>query len=142
MIRYANKFDMPTIRELLIEFFSASHHPLAEDIDKWSANHVDKVISSVLSGAGFILIDDKHRGMIVAIKQPSLWVPNVFILNEGMWYAKNSITATKLIKKYIEIAEDMKERGEIKQFYFNAYKDADFYKLGVRKISTCWGSYG
>lgn len=142
MIRLANKFDFDAIKSLLIDFFNDSRHPLAEEIDKWSATHVDNILTKIIAGLGFVLIDDDGQGLIVAVKHESLWVPKVFVLQEAMWYAKNKTTGVKLIKEYISIAEGMKERGEIKQFYFNAYRDADFHRYNARKISTCWGSYG
>lgn len=142
MIRLANKFDFDLIRGLLIDFFSDSRHPLVDETEKWSANHVDIVLSKIVAGLGFILIDEKKQGLLVAIKHEALWVPKVFILQEAMWYAKNKITGTRLLKEYLRIAEGMKDRGEIKQFYFNAYRAADFHRYDVMKVSTCWGSHG
>ena len=143
MIRLANKFDMDAITELLIDFHAKSRHPLASDISNWSRNHVDYILSSIFAGLGFVLISEETDGVLVAIKQPVVWFPNVFVLSEVMWHGKSKRVSTFLIEKYIDIAHDMKSRGEIGAFYFNSYGDADFARYNMNKISNMWGSnYG
>lgn len=142
MIRLANKFDMDAVIELLIDFYRKTRHPLAMDMSNWSRNHVESVLSSIFAGLGFVLISDKNDGLLVAIKQRSSWFNNIFVLSEIMWHGKSKRVGADLIEKYIEIAEGMKDRGEISGFYFNAYGESDFGRYNVSRIATVWGSHG
>lgn len=142
MIRLANKFDMDAITELLIDFHRKSRHPLASDMSNWSRTHVDSVLSNIFAGLGFVLISEENDGLLVAIKQPIAWFPNVFVLGEIMWHGKSKRVGANLIEKYIEIAHGMKDRGEISGYYFNAYGESDFWRYNVSRIATVWGSHG
>ena len=142
MIRVATKFDQDAIASLLIEFYAKTKHPLASDINKWSRNHMESVLAPLFAGAGFVLIGDDGEGLLVAVKQPIMWFPDTFILSEVMWHGKSKRGATSLIEKYMEVADGMKERGEIGGYYFNAYGESDFGRYNVTRIATVWGSHG
>ena len=139
MIRRANKFDLVLIKQFMQEFVDKTNHPLA--IKKDHA-HIDKVLSTILAGLGFVLIDEQHGGLLIAIKNPVLWEPDAFVLTEVWWSARKKTSALALLKEFVSIAETMQDNGEIRQFYFNAYGAANYRKYGIFRISMMWGSHG
>jgi hypothetical protein len=140
MIRYANKFDLDTIYDLLKDFGKKYNN----EFDILNCNHdsskeyVYKQLTNILSGCGFILIAEDKSGVLCAIKNPSLWIKDAFVLQEGMWHGLNKKTTLRLLKKYLEIGKKMKENGEVKEVYFSSYKDIDYKKLKVKKLSYHW----
>ena len=44
----------------------------------------------------------------------------------------------KFIKQYIEIGNEMKEKGEIVEFYISNFSDADLSKFGATKVCNDW----
>lgn len=138
MIRYANKFDLDDIIRLLKEF--AERSPLAIQFDpmKWSRTQIVGVLSGILAGQGFILIDEKKTSILVAVKNRPLWVPDAIQLQEVMLYSENKITMTKLVKEYVRIAKDMKAKGEIQSALMYTNKWADLEKIGLKHFENIW----
>ena len=136
MIRLANKFDNEQIKEFLKDYHRDYGNALSHQIDKWSSNYVDEQLAKIYAGLGFVLIEDD--GFLCAMRAPCFWIPNVYVLQETMWYAKSKKTSVMLIKKYIELAKRMKNKGDITQFYISTYSDADLSKLGATKRSNDW----
>jgi hypothetical protein len=136
MIRIANKFDNEQIKELLKDFHREHGNALSHHIDKWSGNYVDKQLAKIYAGLGFVLIADD--GFLCAIKAPCFWIPNLWVLQELMWYSKSKKTSVKLIKRYIEIGNAMKQDDEIVEFYIANFSDADLSKFGAKKVSNDW----
>ena len=136
MIRFANKFDNEQIKEFLKEFHRQHGNALSLHIHKWSGTFVDEQLAKIYAGIGFVLIADD--GFLCALRGPCFWIPNLWIMQEIMWYAKSKKTSVALIKKYIEIGNEMKKKGEIVQFYISNYSDADLSKLGATKLCNDW----
>jgi hypothetical protein len=55
-----------------------------------------------------------------------------------MWFSTSKKTSVKLMKKYIEIGNEMKEREEIVEFYISNFSDADLSKFGATKVCNDW----
>lgn len=136
MIRLANKFDNEQIKEFLKEFHSKHGNALSHHIDKWSGNYVDEQLTKIYAGLGFVLIADD--GFLCALRGPCFWIPNLWVLQETMWYSKSKKTSVKLIKEYINIGKEMKNSGEIIEFYISNFSDADLSKFGATKIANDW----
>ena len=140
MIRFANKYDNDTIKDLLIDFYKTYHHQLAVDTSKWSATHVDKVLAQVYAGLGFVLIDTDEKGFLVALRTPCLWIPDTYQLQEAMWHGKTKRVQVELLKQYLAIAQMMKETGKVQEYYFNSYGLSDFSAYNVKQIGHLWSS--
>lgn len=136
MIRFANKFDNEKIKEFLKEFHRKHGNALSLHIDKWSGTYVDEQLSKIYAGLGFVLIAD--NGFLCAIKAPCFWIPKLWILQESMLFSTSKKTSVKLMKKYIEIGNVMKERDEIVEFYISNFSDADLSKFGATKVANDW----
>ena len=122
MIRIANKFDNEQIKELLKDFHREHGNALSHHIDKWSSTYIDEQLAKIYAGLGFILLADD--GLLCAMRGPCFWIPNLWVLQETMWYSKNKKTSVRLVKAYISIANDMKRNGEIVEFYISNFSDA------------------
>ena len=136
MIRFANKFDNEQIKEFLKEFHCKHGNALSLHIDKWSGTYVDEQLAKIYAGLGFVLIADD--GFLCAIKAPCFWIPKLWILQESMLFSTSKKTSVKLMKKYIEIGNVMKERDEIVEFYISNFSDADLSKFGATKVANDW----
>lgn len=137
MIRYANKHDTQDIIRLLKEFAETSSSAYAYDPMKWSKTYIEAVLANIFAGMGFVLIDDKKTSILIAIKVQALWVEAIQLI-EVMLHSKNKITMMKLIKEYVKIANKMKSDGFISQATMMSKKDANFEKLGMKKLETHW----
>jgi hypothetical protein len=136
MIRFANKFDNEKIKEFLKEFHRKHGNALSLHIDKWSGTYVDEQLTKIYAGLGFVLIAD--NGFLCAIKAPCFWIPKLWILQESMLFSTSKKTSVKLMKKYIEIGNVMKERDEIVEFYISNFSDADLSTFGATKVANDW----
>ena len=136
MIRFGNKFDNEKIKEFLIAFHEQSPNKLSMQKEHWSSKFVDDQLARIYAGVGFVLIADD--GFLCAFKSPCFWIPNVWILQETMWFAKNKKTSVQLLKKYIEIGNEMKKDEKIVEVHVSSFSNVDLSKLGAKKISNDW----
>ena len=136
MIRLANKFDNEQIKEFLKEFHRKHGNALSLHIDKWSSSFVDEQLAKIYSGLGFVLIAE--NGFLCAIKAPCFWIPKLWVLQESMLFSTSKKTSVKLMKKYIEIGNEMKATDEIVEFYISNFSDADLSKFGATKVANDW----
>jgi len=138
MIRLANKFDIDDIVRLLKEFAIESNNPLTLNPLKWSKTYVENVLTNILAGRGFVLIDDEKTGILIAIKSQCFWIENVWQLQEVMLHSKSKILMYRLIKEYIKIARKMITNNEIAHAMICSYKDDRFERLGMIKNEIHW----
>jgi hypothetical protein len=138
MIRLANKFDIDDIVRLLKEFAIKSNNPLTLNPMKWSKTYVEIVLTNILAGRGFCLIDDEKTGILIAIKSQCFWVENEWQLQEVMLHGKSKILMYRLIKEYAKIARDMIKNNEITHAMICTYKDDKFERLGMKKTEIHW----
>jgi len=92
----------------------------------------------VLAGIGFILIAEDGSGFLVAMKAPCFFIEDAYSLHEIIWHSKNDKTSLKLFKRFIEIGNQMKESGEIKEAHFSCFTDSDFSRYGATKLQNTW----
>jgi hypothetical protein len=140
MIRFANKFDIDKICNLMRNF-GLLHKEKSNFLQCNQEESKEKVVahlSGLLAGSGFILIAEDFSGVLCALKTPSLWIKDVYILQETMWHGLNKKTTLRLLKKYLEIGEKMKADGVVQEVYFSSYQDIDYTKLKVKKLSYHW----
>lgn len=138
MIRFANKLDFPVMYDLLEHFCKIHRFEILKDEAKWSRDHVFKQLSMILAGAGFILIAEDGSGFLVAMKAPCFFIEDAYSLHEIIWHSKNDKTSLKLFKRFIEIGNQMKKSGEIKEAHFSCFTDSDFSRYGATKLQNTW----
>ena len=138
MIRFANKYDNDKIIDLLKEFASKTNSPLADDPLSWSKTYVEKILSTLYAGHGFVLIDDDQTGILVGVKTQYFWNPNIIQLQEVLLHGKTNIVIARLIKEYIKIGKEMLEKKEINQAVMTSYAHIDLSKFELKQLEIKW----
>ena len=138
MIRFANKYDNDKIINLIKEFASKINSPLSSDPLTWSKTYVEKVLATLYAGHGFVLVDDKITGFLVAYKSQCFWNKDIYQLQEVMLHGQTNIVIARLIKEYIKIAKDMTDKHEINQAVISSYPHVDLSKFGLKLLEHHW----
>lgn len=138
MIRYANKYDIDKIIELLKDFAIKTDSQLKGNPLDWSKTYVIQLITNIIAGQGFILIDDEQTGILIAYKNHCFWNDKSIQLQEVMLHSNNKFVIARLIKEYIKIAKLMLRKREINQATMSSYNDLKFERYGMKKIEHIW----
>jgi hypothetical protein len=138
LIRLANRYDNDKIMELLREFCFNSKNPMTNDSFNWSKTYTEQLLATLYAGRGFVLIDEKQTGILVAAKFQSFWRADKIQLQEIMLHSNNKFVIVRLIKEYIKIAKEMLEKNEIQQAIMGSYEDYGFERFGMVKLEQHW----
>ena len=138
MIRQANKYDIDKIIELLKDFAIKTESQLKGSPLDWSKTYVTQVITNIISGQGFILIDEEQTGILIVYKNHCFWNDKSIQLQEVMLYGYNKFVIARLIKEYIKIAKELLEKKEINQATMSSYNDLKFERYGMKLIEHHW----
>jgi N-acetylglutamate synthase-like GNAT family acetyltransferase len=138
LIRQANKYDIDKIVELLKDYAIQSNNQLKGSPLDWSKTYVIQVITNIMAGQGFILIDDKQTGILVAYKSHCFWNDKSIQLQEVMLHGYNKFVITRLIKEYTKIAKELLRKREINQATISSYNNLKFERYGMKLIEYHW----
>ncbi len=138
MIRFANKYDNDKIIELIKDFAIKSDNLLAKNPLSWSKNYVESILNTLYAGHGFVLVDDKITGVLVAYKSQSFWNKDIYQLQEVMLHGQTKIVIARLIKEYIKIGKDMTDKHEINQAVMSSYSHVDLTRFGLKLLEHHW----
>jgi len=84
MIRSATPYDMEVCKRMLRAY--AQETQLRTLIEMQDAQHVTALLTRMMAGAGFVLMDDQARGMLCALIHSNIWNPAVRELSELAFY--------------------------------------------------------
>ena len=144
-IRLANKFDLPYILDMLRNFREQT--PIEEMRNCDNEEYVNKVFHHIILGGGVALVAEEQQpiGMIIGIKDQSIWDPDIKILRELVYWvepeARGSSAGYRLIKEYNKQAEEMRENDQIKMYTMTKMvnsPDLDFSRFGYQKTEEVW----
>jgi hypothetical protein len=138
LIRKANKYDIDKIIELLKDFAIKTDSQLKGNPLDWSKTYVMQLITNIISGQGFILIDDEQTGILIAYKNHCFWNDKSIQLQEVMLHGYNKFVIARLIKEYIKIAKELLIKKEINQATMSSYDDLKFERYGMQKLEHIW----
>lgn len=138
MIRQANKYDIDKIIELLKDFAIKTDSQLKGSPLDWSKTYVMQLITNIIAGQGFILIDDEQTGILIAFKNHCFWNDKSIQLQEVMLHGYNKFVIARLIKEYIKIAKELLNKKEINQATMSSYNDLKFERYGMNKLEYTW----
>ena len=138
MIRQANKYDIDKIIELLKDFAIKTESQLKGSPLDWSKTYVTQIITNIISGQGFILIDEEQTGILIVYKNHCFWNDKSIQLQEVMLHGYNKFVIARLIKEYIKIAKELLEKKEINQATMSSYNDLKFERYGMKLIEHHW----
>lgn len=138
MIRQANKYDIDKIIELLKDFAIKSENELKGSPLDWSKTYVMQVITNIIAGQGFVLIDDEQTGILIAYKNHCFWNDKSIQLQEVMLHGYNKFVIARLIKEYINIAKELLRKREINQATISSYDNIKLERYGMKLIEYHW----
>jgi hypothetical protein len=117
MIRLATRYDIPRLLEIVEAYAYEMPIKTLGRPSNHFPKYVEELLFSIISGRGFIYIDNNMRGALIAIKQGNVWSPKVKELNELLWWVepehRNGTIGGRLWKAFDERAEAMLKAGDI-----------------------------
>jgi len=142
MIRRAGLEDFDRIMEMMINFANSS--PLqAHHNPQYNDRYVRNLLCNIMSN-GVVLVGEHKgniEGMLIAYIVSDPWLPEVKVLREMAWWVephlRTSSLGYKLLKKYIEYGEKLKQAGVIDEFMLTLMEispDFDLEKRGWNKV--------
>lgn len=117
MIREANKHDMPQLLQMMRDYSTQTPVPALQAAAAHDETHVANLMTQMMSGRGFVLIDNDSRGFIAALITTNVWCPEVYELHELAWWVKpehrNGTVGGRLWKEFDRLATDLIDDGRI-----------------------------
>jgi hypothetical protein len=119
-VRLAHRIDHQQIVDCLRHF--ADFQPfekIQKEAPEYNEHHIFKILD-MISKAGIILVaqeNNKIVGVMMGMIAPNLWLPNVKVLNEIVWWVepeyRHTSAGARLYKEYVKQGEKLIERGDI-----------------------------
>ena len=117
MIREANKHDMPELLQMMRDYSTQTPVPALQAAAAHDEAHVANLMTQMMAGRGFVLIDNESRGFIAALIITNIWCPEVFELHELAWWVKpehrNGTVGGRLWKEFDRLATNLIDDGRI-----------------------------
>ena len=145
-IRQANKFDLPEIIRMLLEFRNCTPVDKMRDCD--NTEYASKIFRHILLGAGVALVAEKQEqiiGMILGVINPNVWDPDTKVLQELAYWVdiehRNSSAGYRLLAEYNKTAEQLIKDNKIDLYTMTKMQtspDIDFSRFGYRKSEEIW----
>jgi hypothetical protein len=139
MIRLATRSDLNIIADLIIDFLQETSY--AKHTDHVDRQHILRLAYAVLhQGYIWMLWNDKVCvGLLIAVKEQNIWMPDKVSLREMVWYVKQEYRKTtgagRLFIKFCEKGDELMEAGEIEGFFttrMTSTTDYDLERRGFR----------
>jgi N-acetylglutamate synthase-like GNAT family acetyltransferase len=142
MIRQATRQDKEQIIELMKLFRTEANIKQYQGLN--NELYWNKMLDTILAGAGVIFIED-NIGLIMAIITPTIWCDKTLYMQELAWYvkpeARNTSIGYRLLKKYIEYGNKLKQEGRISMFAIAKMvtsPNIKYEKFGFTKLDENW----
>ena len=142
MIRQATRQDKEQIIQMMKLFRAESNIKQYQNLD--NEPYWNRMLDTILAGAGVVFIEDQV-GLIMAIITPTVWCDKTLYMQELAWYVKpekrNTSIGYRLLKKYIEYGNALKEEGRISMFAIAKMvtsPDIKYSKFGFTKLDENW----
>ena len=139
MIRLATRSDLNTVTLLLMEFLaSTSYNSHTDSVDR---EHIKRLAYTILySGYTWLYYaDDAPVGLLIAVKEPNIWIPKKSSLRELVWYVREAYRGTtgagRLFVEFCKTGEDLLNTGEIQGYFttrMTTTTDYDLERRGFR----------
>jgi len=146
IIRELQRSDYDAVCELMIEFArSCGVSDLYKETYDWDyAKNV--LLRCEKTGASFVAqAGEDIVGMILSMRVPELWQPNIIRLRELAWFVnpqyRNTTVGARLFAAYKNKAEIMKNEGKITGFTMTKLHnsdDFDYEKRGFKFIEATY----
>ena len=141
MIRVATRSDLNLINDLVLEFLTAtSYDQHTQFIDR---EHIKRLVYHCLAVGKIWLYDINNEtvGLLVALMEPNIWMPEKKSLKELIFYVKqehrNSTAAGRLFKAFCDEGNQMLLNKQIDGYFttrMGSTVDYDLTKRGFREV--------
>jgi N-acetylglutamate synthase-like GNAT family acetyltransferase len=144
-IRQANKFDLPSVVEMLRNFRNNTPIEIMRECN--NEEYINKLFHHIILGGGVALIaEDKNTaGMIIGVKDQNIWDPNLKVLRELVYWVepqyRGSSAGYKLLLQYNKLARELVNENKINMYTMTKMvnsPDLDFTKFGYKKTEEVW----
>jgi L-amino acid N-acyltransferase YncA len=144
-IREATPIDLPQLLNMLRKYREQTPLDFLSEAD--NATYITQMLCEIMAGRGVVLVaeDDGLVGMLIAGIHPSRWSPAHLLLTELAWWVepehRGGTTGHRLLKRYIEAGQKMKEQGRICNFFISKMSnspDLDYGRFGFRYLEQFW----
>lgn len=136
MIRLATRADLNLVTDLVVEFLqSTSYNKHTDQID---IAHIKRLVFAVLhQGYIWLLFNDRVAiGLLVAVKEQNMWMPNKISLREMVWYVRQeyrgTVGAGRLFIEFCQQAQQLLNNGEIQGYFTTRMTTTQDYDLESR----------
>jgi len=146
MIRHANKFDVNETVRMLKAYRDKAPTQFLRDSS--NQDHIEKLLSNILAGAGFILLATKEEdviGIVIAAQHPNIWNPDIAQISEIAFWVdeehRGGKIAHRLLHAYIQQCEEWKQENRIQFFSISKMvnsPDLSYDKFGFEKLEETW----
>ena len=139
MIRSATRSDLNTVTLLLVEFLSSTSYN--KHTEEFEGEHIRRLAYSLLySGYTWLYYaDDTPVGLLIAVREPNIWIPKKTSLRELVWYVREEFRGTvgagKLFVEFCRTGDRLLNSGEIQGYFttrMTTTTDYDLERRGFR----------
>lgn len=144
MIRLATDSDTLKVVDLLRRFLSETSYSQALQA-RADTEHLCK-LTWTIKQHGYIwlaFVDEQPVGLLMAIKEPNMWLPSARELREIVWYVvpehRSSTVGGKLFLQYCKKGDELLSRGDIQGYFttqMTTTKNIDLERRGFRPTET------
>lgn len=145
MIRQATKYDIPKIAEMMREYANEAPVETLKDLVNQNEQYFSQLIYELISGRGFVLVDNELNGMLIALITQNIWCPKVVELKELAWWVKpeyrKGTLGGKLWLEFNKISEELLDNGRINIVCSTVMvnsPDINYEKRGYKKLETTY----
>lgn len=139
MIRLATRSDLNLITDLIVEFLDSTSYK--NHIRTNDTTHIRKLVYGILY-SGYVWLyynDDKCVGLLIAVKEKNIWMPDKTSLRELVWYVREdyrgTIGAGKLFVEFCKKGDEMLKQDQIQGYFttrMSTTADYDLERRGFR----------
>lgn len=145
-VRVATRYDLEIILDMMRHY--AAVGPVKLLATAQNEDHVRKFLTAILVGAGRIWLgerDGETVGMLICVRNPNLWNPDLMYLQELAWWvephARNTMIGARLLYAFRDYAIDEIESGRCAGYTISKMinsPDIDYSRLGMNKLEETW----
>ena len=139
MIRLATRTDLNTVADLVVEFLQTTSY--SNHTNGINQEHIKKLVFSMLHhGYIWLYFNDKVAvGLLIAIKEQNVWMPDKTSLRELVWYVREEYRGTlgagRLFIKFCEQGDALLAKDQIQGYFttrMTSTTDYDLERRGFR----------
>jgi hypothetical protein len=145
MVRLANRWDRDNLVNMFCRYRSSSK--IQQIVNSTNTAAAERIIEQIIIGHGIALISEikeQPTGMLIALRHPLVWDPDLVILSEIAWWVdqeyRGSRSGLLLLKEYQRLAEQEISQGKIINYTISEMVDnpIDYSRWGLKPRETIW----